>query len=110
MTRRILLVFGFILAVSIGFSLSHFSGGQVVSASHETTYVFHDLGMTTNVARHEVGKALEQIIGVSKVEISPSSDQVKITLDQETMKPEWVAKTLNANGYSPEGYTRVKEQ
>jgi copper chaperone CopZ len=110
MTKRILFIFGFILAVTVSFSFSHFPMFQAEGATHETTYVFHDLGMTTNEARQEVAKILDQTIGISKVEISPANDQVKMTIDQEIMKPEWVAKTLNANGYSPESYTRVKGQ
>lgn len=99
---------GIILAVALGYFVPQLMVSDVKGTTSEVTYQFTNMGMTTSDSRKEMQEILEGIIGISQVDIHPGSDQIQITFDEETMKAEWIAKSLEAHGYHPESYKKLK--
>jgi len=109
MKRKSLFITGLLLAAAIGIFLPQFIVGTVESSPSEATYTFTNLGMTTEEEKERVQEILDHIVGIYEVSIDPTSDQVTITLDEETMRPEWIVKSLDAHGFTPDDYKPVKK-
>lgn len=108
MGKRYLLVLGFLLAIAVGTFLPKLIVSNVESSSNEVTYQFVNLGMTTEQSRSQIEGILNGLIGISDFKIDSTADVVTITLDPETMKPEWIMKSLDSHGYLPDEYHKVK--
>ena len=107
MNKRYFFVLGLILAIAIGTFLPRLFVGDALGSADEVTYQFVNLGMTSEETRNQIHEILDGIVGVSNIQVDPLTDLVTITVDQETMKPEWIIKSLNAHGFSPEEYHKV---
>ncbi|WP_134700215.1 hypothetical protein [Ammoniphilus sp. YIM 78166] len=108
MNKKYYFVLGLILAIAIGTFLPRLFVGDVMGSSDEETYQLVNLGMTSDETRNQIHEILDGIVGISSIQIDPLADLVTITVDTETMKPEWIMKSLNAHGFSPEEYHKVK--
>lgn len=108
MGKRYLLILSFVLAIAIGTFLPQLIVENVESSSDEITYQFVNLGMTTEESRQQIEEILDGIVGISDFQIDPISDVITITLDPETMKPEWVMKSLDSHGYAAGEYHKLK--
>lgn len=108
MNKKLWIIMGLVVAAVLGAFIPQLMVDQARGSSDEATYQFLHLGMTTPDARDEVKEILDGIVGVSKFEMDSNSDQITITFDQETMKAEWIAKSLDAHGYAPESYHKLK--
>ncbi|RXT14950.1 hypothetical protein [Ammoniphilus sp. CFH 90114] len=108
MNRKYLFVIGLLFAMAVGTFLPQLLVGNVESSADEVTYQFVNLGMTTTETREIIEEILDGIVGVADFRIDPMADMITITLDPETMKPEWIVKSLEAHGYKPDEYHKVR--
>lgn len=111
MKNKIGLVFGLLLAIALGFLLPQFVLPQAEGSNSEVTYEFRQLGMeNTPEAQQKMKEILDNIIGITDIALYPQQNSAKITFDEESMKAEWIAKTLEAHGFKPKSIVKVKEK
>ncbi|HJV45702.1 MAG TPA: hypothetical protein VJ824_08230 [Bacillota bacterium] len=110
MNRKLLFIMGLLLAAALGSMLPQLIVGHVEGSTNNASYQFMNLGISTNVDREKVKQILDHVVGIEDYKIDPKLDRVTITFDAETMKAEWIAKSLEAGGYTPDEFNRVKQQ
>jgi len=109
MKKKVGLALGLLLAIALGFLLPQFVLEQAEGSSQEVTFQFNQLGMkNSQESMQEMQEVLDNIIGITNISLNPEQDSATITFDEETMKAEWIAKTLEAHGYTPKKYVKVK--
>lgn len=108
MNKKRWMIMGLLIAAALGVFIPQLIVEQAKGSPDEATYQFLHLGMTTSDAVNEMEQILDGIVGIVKVDMDPESDRITVTFDEETMKAEWIAKSLEAHGYPPESYKKLK--
>lgn len=111
MKKKVGLTLGLFLAIALGFLVPQLVLQPAEGSSHEVTYQFKQLGMkNTPESQQQMEEILDNIIGITNISLNPGQDLATITFDEDTMKAEWIAKKLEAHGYSPKTYVKVKQK
>lgn len=108
MNKKLWMIMGLVIAAALGAFIPQLMVDQAKGSTDEATYQFLHLGMTTPESAEEMSEILDGIVGILKVDLDSKSDQITITFDEDTTKAEWIAKSLDAHGYPPESYKKIK--
>jgi copper chaperone CopZ len=108
--RKWLFIVGLVFSAALGSLLPQWIVGNVEGSAAQVTYHFVGLGMHTNEERGKVKEILDHVVGIEEYKIDPQADQVTITFDKETMKAEWIVKSLDAQGFTPDSYSKFKPE
>ncbi|RKD24050.1 hypothetical protein BEP19_06475 [Ammoniphilus oxalaticus] len=110
MKRKLWLTFGLAIAILVGLALPQLKTEQAAGSSQEVTFQFVRIGLNTDEAQQEIQQIVNNIVGISQVEILPETDTLTITFNEEIMKADWIAKSLTASGYPPEKYVKLNNK
>lgn len=108
MNKKLGMILGLVIAAMLGAFIPQLTVDEAKGSTDEVTYQFLHLGMTTSEASNEMEQILDGIVGIVRVDIDPKSDRITVTFEEDTMKAEWIAKSLEAHGYPPESYKKIK--